>query len=137
MSRFIKAGAGYVDLNEVAGAQAIQVGGPRPRGHSHPRGTVLRILDPAGKELGIGGNIDLERETSPLVQSNATVIAVMPTGVTTAHPIAAHRVVRGVAEPIYSTAPPVGSTLFQVVGVKWTLFLRQPEPRLKVSPRGV
>jgi hypothetical protein len=25
----------------------------------------------------------------------------------------------------------------EMEGLKWTLFLRQPEPRLKVSPRGV
>src|SRR5258707_513919 len=66
MTRFLKTNAGFIDLTEVAGAQAIQTGGRRLHGHSRPPGTATKFLDEAGRELGVGGEIDLERLTSPL-----------------------------------------------------------------------
>jgi hypothetical protein len=108
MSRFVKTSAGFIDLAEVAGAQVIRTGPSRPgqRGH-HVPGTRTEFFDAAGRDLGKVGEIDLERLTSPLVPSTAVVIAIAPTGHTTAHPIAAHRVLRsGAAEPIFAIAPP-------------------------------
>jgi hypothetical protein len=119
MTRFVKTNAGFIDLAEVAGAQAIQIGRPRPgqRGHRIPS-AYTRFLDEAAKEIGVGGALDLERLTSPLVPSSAVVIAITPTGVTTAHPVAAYRVLRaGAAEPAFVVEPPEGATLFQAVGV--------------------
>jgi hypothetical protein len=123
-TRFLKTNAGFIDLAEVAYAQVGQTGHRRPgqRGHAVP-GAVTQFLDDAGKELAVGREIDLEALTSPLVPSSAVVIAIAPTGATTAHPVAAYRVLRaGAAEPVFAVNPPEGATLFQAVGA--TGFVR-------------
>jgi hypothetical protein len=79
--------------------------------------TALRFTTQMNRELGITGEIDLERLTAPLVPSNAVVIAITAAGQTTAHPLAAFRVLRdGTAEPVFAVAPPKGAALFQMVG---------------------
>ena len=90
MTQFIRTNAGYISLDEIAGAKNIQIGGHRPgqRGTRRPLTAAAQFFGSTDEDLGIGPALDLEALTSPLVPSTATVIAVMPNGATTAHPIA-------------------------------------------------
>jgi hypothetical protein len=119
MSRFLKTSAGFVELSEIAGAQAIPTGGPRLHGHSRPRGTVMKLLDGSGGEIGIAGNVDLERLTAQITPaSGAVTLAVFlhveptdhrPTEVhTDLAAVVAWRITQRGAEPVYLGIEPSG-----------------------------
>jgi hypothetical protein len=107
---FLKNGTTYVNLDQVGKAAP----GHRMGGRDVSTGFYAANGNPIDTT---GALPDLERLTAPLVPSNAVVIAVTAAGQTTAHPLAAFRVLRdGTAEPVFAVAPPKGAALFQMVG---------------------
>src|ERR1700745_3285956 len=106
---YIKQGADYVNLDAVA--KTTQANGTRgsmtPAGYAAANGAVIMATS-AKAEFP-----DLERMTAPLVSSSAPLLRITPPGSTSAHPVAAYRVLRaGPAEPVYAVEPPEGAILF-------------------------
>jgi hypothetical protein len=105
---FIKNGTNYINLDQVGKATIAQrMGG---------RDVATGFYSASGSQIDTGQLPDLEHATAPLVPSSAVVIAIDPMGRTTAHPVAAFRVVKDAAEPIFAVAPPEGAVLFQMIG---------------------
>jgi hypothetical protein len=104
---YIRGNRSFVNLDT---AEHVELVGARG-------GNALKFTTDRNRELGITEEIDLEHATAPLVPSSAVVIAIDPMGRTTAHPVAAYRVLRGgVAEPVFTVAVPEDAALFQAVG---------------------
>jgi hypothetical protein len=104
---YIKGNRTFVNLDR---AEHVELVGSRG-------GQALKFTTERNRELGITGEIDLEYLTSPLVPGSAVMIAINTAGQTTAHPVAAYRVLRaGAAEPVFTVEPSEGAVLFQAIG---------------------